>query len=97
MLFVLYALIIANDRSPAQYCEAINALEHSEQVVLGSAFSLGDGYLVIVEVKKKASNDAERSYQCSRYISSTEMSAGLTPLMRDACPRVRGFTLFSFC
>ena len=32
-----------------------------------------------------------------RYSSSTEMSAGLTPLMREACPTVAGRNFASFC
>ena len=31
-----------------------------------------------------------------KYIINTEMSAGETPLMRDACPIVRGRTFESF-
>lgn len=32
-----------------------------------------------------------------KYIKRTEMSAGLTPLMREACPIVSGRNLASFC
>ena len=37
-----------------------------------------------------------KHYFNPRYISNTEISAGLTPLIRDACPIVKGRNLSSF-
>ena len=36
-------------------------------------------------------------YRCFSQISKTEISAGLMPLMRDACPRFAGRIAASFC